>query len=306
MSEAREIWKSLFFLLRENKQPDDTLPKMWVQFKECDIEDVLESIEDQIPENVKKGLKKLREDARNGAASLSYLMKTSPLLCDNFWRLLFSEIRDRACHPIDLNTTVPIVEGGFTKHMTMEDIEKKFASENPNILTSFESVPDQMIHEDLIDAHFNTDSVKESLRMAYGTKLSEAKATLLTANPKLKPEEVEKQAAAQAKKEMKESSEAKLLQNRVAMMAEDKVQKSIRRAMKQFNIPVFVFRGVNTYDDIGKFVENFGIKLSKLKAIKDGGTGSTLECEPDIGAVALPPSGPLVSFVEVLIIRFIT
>ena len=149
-------------------------------------------------------------------------------------------------------------------------------------------------------------------------KFSEAKKTLAEEDRKLamNETELEKQAAGQAKKETKESREAQQLKHRVAMKAEDDVQKSILRAMKEFDIPVFVFRGVNTYADIGKPLdESLGLKLSKLKAFKSGGSKSkdtkegdknkegkkekTFECEHDISALALPPSGPLVSFVQV-------
>jgi hypothetical protein len=156
-----------------------------------------------------------------------------------------------------------------------------------------------MIHDDLIDAHLNTVSVRESLRRSYEKKFTEAKTTLAEDNPKLAKDEVAKQAAAQAKMETKESREAKLLQHRVGMMAEDEVQKSILAAMKEFGIPGYVFRGVNTYDDIGKFLEGFDMKMSLLKAFKSGDSKSTLECEHDVGIAALPPSGPLVSFVQV-------
>ena len=51
---------------------------------------------------------------------------------------------------------------------------------------------------------------------------------------------------------------------------------------------------------IGKLLgENLGFKMSKLKAFESGGSKSTLECEHDISALALPPSGPLVSFIQV-------
>ena len=97
---------------------------------------------------------------------------------------------------------------------------------------------------------------------------------------------------------MKSSSEAKALQNRVAMKAEHDVQRSIKRAMEEYNIPAFIFRGVNTYDDIGRFLESFGLKMSKLKAFKYG-SESSLECEHDIATLALLPSGPLISFTQV-------
>ena len=97
---------------------------------------------------------------------------------------------------------------------------------------------------------------------------------------------------------MKSSSEAKALQNRVAMKAEYDVQRSIKRAMEEYNIPAFIFRGVNTYDDVGRFLESFGLKMSKLKAFKSRAE-CTLECEHDIATLALLPCGPLISFTQV-------
>ena len=185
------------------------------------------------------------------------------------------------------------------KQITMVELEDKFVSENRDRLKSQTSVPDQMIHEDLIDAYLSTSSVKDSLKKSYEGKLAEAREALAAENPKWKTEQVEKQAAVQAKKEVKGSSEAKSLQNRVAMMAEHEVQKSIKRAMEEYQIPVFIFRGVNTYDDVGRLLESFGIKMSKLKAFKSGETSKTLECEHDIATVALLPCGLLVSFTPV-------
>ena len=101
-----------------------------------------------------------------------------------------------------------------------------------------------------------------------------------------------------ARRDVKSSSDAKALQHRVAMKAEHDVQRSIKRAMEEYNIPVFIFRGVNTYDDVGRFLESFGFKMSKLKAFKSK-SESALECEHDIATLALLPCGPLVSFTQV-------
>ena len=134
----------------------------------------------------------------------------------------------------------------------------------------------------------------------YSETLSETKETLIAANQKGKKGDIEKQAVAHARREVKASREAKFLQHRVAMKAEYMVQKSIQSAMEKFNIPVHVFRGVNTLDDIGQLLEGFDVKMSKLKAFKSGDADKhSLECEHDIGAMALLPTGPLVSFVQV-------
>ena len=239
-------------------------------------------------------------DENGGEAEILDLMRKCDLLDDNFWRLLFTAIRDRKVGQISEERRIPILEGGHTIHMSMGDIEQRFISENPDLLTEQRCVPDQMIHEDLIDAQFNTENVRESLKRSYDKTLSEAMRTLAADNPRWTEKEVEKQAAVQAKQETCESREAQFLKHRVAMTAEHVVQKSILRAMQEFGIPVYVFRGVNTYDDIGKLLdEGFGFKMSRLKAFGSGSSNSTLECENDISAMALLPCGPLVSFIQV-------
>ena len=301
---TKVFWKELFLLLSNNKQPDDQIPLMWAQFKasQLDILAAIESFKDQLEDNVIAELDKLLEATSEDTseARLLDLMKRSSLLGDDFWCLLFAAIRDRQSHLICDDKTLEILEGGQTKLMTIKDIEEKFLSENLNILRSFTCVPDQMIHKDLIEAHFNTKSMEESLRKSYENTLAETKKSMAEDNPKCKEEEIEKQAAGQAKKEVKQSRDAKLLQNRVAMNAEEEVQKSIQKAMEEFKIPVYVFRGVNTFDDVGRLLQSLGIKLSKLKTFKQGGSDkNTFDCEHDIVVVALLPSGPLVSFVQV-------
>ena len=254
----------------------------------------------QLLEKLIEKLCDLSIDEKSGEAEILDLMRKCSLLDDDFWRLLFTAIRDSKVAEVSEEQRIPILEGGQTKHMSLTEIGQKFISENPNLLTEQRSVPDQMIHEDLIDAHFSTDHFKESLKRCYESKFSEAKRTLADDNPRLTIKEVEKQAAAQAKQETCESRETQFLKHRVAMKAEYLVQKSILRAMEEFGIPVYVFRGVNTYDDIGKLLhEGLGFKISRLKAFWSGGSKSTLECENDISAMALLPSGPLVSFIQV-------
>ena len=336
----KEIWKRLFHVLFNNKVADEELPNIWAKFKKenlhkSDIRTAIESFKDHLHKDVRKRLNEssegsadevsllasslkdlsvqyqipnevmdklcdLRIEETGAEASILSLLRTSQLDND-FWRLLFTDIRDKEVDGISEEKVISILEGGQTKRMSMKDIEQKFISENPDLLTAQRAVPDQMIHDDLFDAHVNTESVRESLKSSYDKRFSEAKATLAEENPRWTNKEVEKQAAAQAKQEIKESREAKQLQHRVAMMAEDEVQKSILRAMKEFDIPVFVFRGVNTYDDIGKFLDKgFDITMSRLKAFSSGNSKSTLECEHDINAIALLPSGPpLVSLVQV-------
>ena len=313
MSDARKCWKQLFLLLFNNQERDGDLPRMWTQFKEgnlqrSDIEAAIESVKDDIQENEREVLDRIcsaENVSDSDTASVVRLMKECDQLEDDTWRLmLFTSIRDRATGLISTDTKVPIFVGGQTRLMTLQDIETNLIQEEPDIFKSQRSVPDQMVHEDLMDAQFNTQYARENLKELYEDNLSKAKQSLtkksLATKTKLKPDEVERQAAAQAKTETKQSKEAQLLKYRVAMMAENNVQKSIERVMKEYGIPALVLRGVNTYKDIAKFLESFGIEVSRLKAFKCRDSKCSLECEHDIVTLALLPTGPLVSFNQVI------
>ena len=307
MSEDREPWKRRFLLLLNNAQADKDLPKMWVLFKRNNlattelIKSATVKIKDRLLKSESEELDRLYEDASGNEARLLTRIKDCNHLSDDFWRLLFAEVRDTECHPISRDKTTLISEGGQEKYMTMLDIEEKFSNENPDLLTACKRVPDQMIHDDLIAAHLNVAILRDTLQKSYEQRLSSLRGSLAAENPKWSGVEVEKQAAAQAKKETKDFPDAKLLHHRLAMKAEDEVQKSILRAMSKFKIPVHVFRGVNTQDQVGKFLQSFDIQTSKLKGFRPGGDskGHSLECEHDIVAIALLPSGLLVSFVQV-------
>ena len=308
MSDATKCWQSLFFLLFNNHAPDDGLLDMWAQFKKgclqrSDIEAAIESVKGDIQENEREVLHRICSDENaSDAARLLCKMKECAQLKDDTWRLLFTAIRDRVSCPISRDKKVPIVMGGQARFMTLQEIEEKLIQED--ILTSHSSVPDQMIHNDLMDAQFNTENFRKSLKKSYENRLSKEKETMKKNNPKLKPGELEKKAAAQAKLETKQSKEAQILKLRVAMMAEHKYQKSIERVMKEYGIPALVLRGVNTYKDIAKFLESFGIEVSRLKAFKcdckKNECKCTFECEHDVVTMALLPTGPFVFFSQVM------
>ena len=202
MSEATEIWKRLFFLLHNNGQPDNDLPSIWTRFKaghlqKSDLKTAIADISDTLRDDVRKRLNTLFSEEKTTNASLLYAMQTEPLLKDDFWRLLFRAIRDSECTPIDDNTSISIVEAGQSKPMTMTQLEEQFSSENKDNLMSQTSVPDQMIHEDLIDAYLSTEALECSLKRAYEIKLSESVKALATEYPKSKKDELENMAVAQ-------------------------------------------------------------------------------------------------------------
>ena len=58
---------------------------------------------------------------------------------------------------------------------SLTDIEQQY-----NLLTDQRSIPDQTIHDDLIDNHFNTESLREFSKESYDKKFVEAKTILAT------------------------------------------------------------------------------------------------------------------------------
>ena len=202
MSEATEIWKRLFFLLHNNGQPDNDLPSMWTRFKaghlqKSDLKTAIADISDTLCDDVREELNTLFSEEETTTARLLFAIQTESLFKDDFWYLLFRAIRDSECTPIEDNTSISIVEAGQSKQMTMTQLEEKFSSENKHNLMSQKCVPDQMIHEDLIDAYLSTEALECSLKWAYEIKLSESVKALASEYPRSKKEELENMAVAQ-------------------------------------------------------------------------------------------------------------
>ena len=77
MGEAKEIWKRLFFVLHNNKQPDDDLPTMWTPFKagnlqDGDLETAVESISHLLQDDVREKLTSLCSANKTRKANLLY------------------------------------------------------------------------------------------------------------------------------------------------------------------------------------------------------------------------------------------
>ena len=151
-----EFWKRLFNLLFNNKEPDEKLPNMWAQFKaenlhRSDLRTAIESLKDHLHEDTRKKLCDtnsegnvdedsllaspvkyklpnevtdllcdLSFDKTDAEASVLAAMRECALLDDNFWRLLFTAIRDREVGRISEEKRIPILEGGQVKHMSMQ------------------------------------------------------------------------------------------------------------------------------------------------------------------------------------------
>ena len=298
------IWRDIFFSRFNNQEPNADLPAMWTQFKADtllpeDIKKVFDT-EHLFKEDVANKFKELFDQATD-CRELLERMKAEPLFEDEEWRIIVVTLRDRESKPLDENLTIPIVEGGQTRNMTNRDIEDMFLQDDPeyNILTCQRSIPEELVHKDLFDAHFNRDQMIQVIKETYESSLNSIRESMRIDNPKMKEDELEKQSVRRALNEMKDSKEVKYLQQRESLCAEDHVQKKIMAAAGGRDFPAHIFRGVNTYQDVGQFLEGLGIKLSKLKSFNNPDRKSTRECETDVTLIAQTSDGPAASFLQV-------
>ena len=270
----------------------------------------LEDIKDAFQENATY----LSNEARGRFSQLCAQSESSSDLFDRMkgelsfgnmeWGALARSLRDRQSSPLDKNQTLDVVEGGVMIQMTMKDLEEKFLEENPTLIASQKCVPEVLIHNDHSEALTNKEAVMHDLKGEY-EKLCESKKTEMKLdNPNRRVEEIERQASKEALEEIKNTRAAQALKQRESLCAEDSVQKSILRAAKTLGIPVHIFRGVNSYQHVGQFLEAFGIPCSRLKSFQALNQRSSKECENDILAVALPSSGPVVTFVQVIVLSY--
>ena len=259
------------FKLFNNREPNEDLPAMWIQFKADTmlLEDVKKVFDEKqlFKDVVVNKFNELICQAGD-CRELFEKMKAEPLFDDEEWRIIVVTLRDRESKPLDENLTIPIVEGGQTRNMTNRDIEEMFMQEEPqfDILTCQRSIPEELVHKDHFDAHVNRDMMIQVIKDAYESTLSGIRESMKLDNPKMKKDELEKQSVKRALVEMRDSKEVQYLKQRESLCAEDHVQKKIMAAAGGRVFPVHIFRGVNTYQDVGQFLEGLGIKLSKLKS----------------------------------------
>ena len=225
-------------------------------------------------------------------------MKTE--FSEKVWKTLTLVIGDKETKRIDHNKTVAIIEGGQLRHFTVEDLEDKFLEENQDIFISQISVPSELIHIDQIEPHINSETVIQQLKEVYEKRVPEILELLQKEYPKKKKEDIERKAKKQALEETKSLKEATWVCQRIALCAEDTVAKSITRAATKGGIPVIVIRGVKIHEEISKYLSDLGIVSSKLKCITKRDKEGTLECEHDVGVIALAQTGVVTSFVQVI------
>ena len=294
------LWKTIFFTLNNNQLDRDVLP-MWKQFKggNLEVRDITEVfMHHNFTDKVKVKFKEM--EARNiKSRDLLEEMKREPIFGEEEWKSLVIRLRDRESKTLNTDGSVLIVEGGHSKFFTIKNLEDKFANENPDYQHTQTSIPENLVHDDNFEAHLNRQTIIKVIQKQYENDCQGIKEELQNESPKRKHEEVCKQAEKEALKRIRKSKDFQYLQQRDSLYAEYIVQKSVLEAAKEQNIPVVIFRGVNTYEDIGQFLKSLGILTSKLKSFQPTEKASSYECEHDIAIFALTSCGPVASFVQV-------
>ena len=167
-------------------------------------------------------------------------------LPEEFWQKLFLCLRDKGCKNVTIETeqVVKIRIAGIERELTLDSLDQNVLEDYGDLLTTQTAIPEIMIPQD------DKSLLKAELKEKYEN---------------LKKKLNDEQAIKASLSTLKNLPEAKRLQNLQSQEAEFYVQDQIIKLWRQLKIPGVILRGVRTYENVGKHLSEFGIKLSKLR-----------------------------------------
>ena len=167
-------------------------------------------------------------------------------LPEEFWQKLFLCLRDKGCKNVTIETeqVVKIRIAGIERELTLDSLDQNVLEDYGDLLTTQTAIPEIMIPQD------DKSLLKDELREKYEN---------------LKRKHDNEQARKAFLSTLINSPEAKRLQNLQSQEAEFYVQDQLIKLWRQLNIPGVILRGVQTYENVGRHLSEFGIKLSKLR-----------------------------------------
>ena len=292
-----DVWQKIFFKLFDNGDncADNS---MWEQFKAKNLskEDIAKSFTNQAFDNFTNAKAKLSElSARaSNSSELVEEMKKEPVFEDEVWKKLIFVIRDRESRPLDSNKTICIKVGGHVMHMNNEDLEEKLTEEMPDLMISQTCVPELLVYNKA--DQLSSEGLRQKLKDMYEHEVKEILEEKQRDNPLRKEEQlkqIRRETEKQTLADIKKTSEANALQKRKADESEAIVQRAIFKSAQEYGIPLTVFRGINTLNDVARYLSDFGIQCSNF------GRSNSKECEHDVAVVAALPTGLVVSFIQV-------
>ena len=265
---------------------------MWDLFRKGKLdfdEELLSLIPDGEKEMFKKYLNELNENERKKLED-EYLSNN-----DN-WMNFFLTVRDRGCKNLDEDEKVDIVCSGVKGKMKLSSVEDTVIQEYGDIFNSQIAIPEVVIFNE------NKNDLKKNLKDDFEDdfgKIMDQRVNLKNAKESYK--EMKQTASQTALKKINDSPKAQLLQDIRASEAEVYVQKMALQHAKEAKIPMIAFRGIQTFKDIGKHLEKFGVKLSKLSQLLKNCNDAELEAEHDIMLISCNGEKIQVTFIQVML-----
>ena len=216
---------------------------------------------------------------------------------DDLWKSLLFAVRDQTVKGLDLSKQEPIqvLSSGVTFSKTLSELEESVLEDYGDIYNTQIAIPDGVI--------FTEDKgyLKQKLKTEFDSHMKCQCSSYLMRKPgahkcsKCLPDDNQRQLI----KKINDSCDAKHLQNIIAAEAEVFIQDTIIEAARSGGLPVTVMRGVQTYKDVGKHLERYGIELSKLNEILKEKDGKEKEAEHDVMVLAMNGDNLIITFIQV-------
>ena len=279
-----KMFQSLFFKLYHSKPGDHN--SMWDLFRKGKLdfdEELLSLIPDGKKEMFQKYLNEMNENKRKK-------LEEEDLSNNDDWMNLFVNLRDKGCKTLEEEETIDIVCSGLKKKMKLSSIEDTVIQEYGDIFSSQIAIPEVVIFNE------NKDDLKKNLKDGFHKTMDQKE----KAKPK-NSEESFHEIKQRVIKNINDSAKAQLLQDIRASEAEVHVQKMALQHAKEAKIPMIAFRGIQTFRDIGKHLEKFGVKLSKLSQLLKNSNDAELEAEHDIMLISCNGEKIQVTFIQVML-----
>ena len=235
--------KEIFEKLSRSKTGKDYSP-IWNVYKQENIRPaLLEEIIDKYPVSeecqtiIKHTLQKTK--TKNESLPIIHLLLRDESLSESFWEELYIVLRDFGCKNVQLNPheVIKVKCAGDEFHLGIEELDFCLLEDFPAILGTQTAIPETILLQD------DREILMKNLKRLYEQGVQ---------NPtKLSV--------------IKNSAEARRLNNIRAEEAELFVQEKLLEVGKYENLVFVVLRGIKTHQNVGRHLEAFGIKLSKLR-----------------------------------------
>ena len=191
-----------------------------------------------------------------------------------------------------------VIVGGNERNLNMADLDQVFLEQNPDLHVTQTCVPEYQGTGDM--EHITSLALMDKLKKIYDSEVENKLGQKdMSRMKEAEKKEHKKSAEKQALVDLKKTPEANMLQKQQADRAEVIVQEGIYNAVKKHGIVATVLRGIETYQQVGKFLESFGIKYSKFGNLVKRKEDSTRETEHDVLVVAVLSTGLFITFVQV-------